>query len=454
MKTKYQFAIFIFFLTLIHPLILVAQHLDVEGDSKIRGRLDLAHDFDPSSVYIGIDAGINTTNIVGPDTFFTYNTLIGSDAGSLNTTGFMNTAVGSQSLSLNTTGDRNTATGKGALYFNKTGQQNTAVGEETLHSNTTGNDNTAIGRNALFSASTASFNTAVGASALYYDTTGGENTAIGYFAGLLNKDGRWNTMIGSQAGRDFTGGDNNVFIGQASGLSHGTGDNNVFVGRSAGRMNNNSNNVFIGDNAGRMNKGSGNVYIGHEAGMLDSVETSNTLIIANSSAFPPLIYGDFANNKLGINCSSPGEAFSVVGNIAATGTILASQMACSSDRRYKKDIREFEQTLSKILKLKPVRYRWRAEEFPEKHFIKEEQIGFIAQEVEQIYPELIHTNAEGYKSLDYARLTVILTRAIQEQQKNYLQDIKNLEDQNSKLMELYLGLSEKIKNLEAHTSNY
>ena len=60
------------------------------------------------------------------------------------------------------------------------------------------------------------------------------------------------------------------------------------------------------------------------------------------------------------------------------------------------------------------------------NFSKEQDLGFIAQEVEQIYPELIHTNAEGYKSLDYARLTVILTRAIQEQQKNYLQDIKNL----------------------------
>lgn len=450
MKTKDQFSIFIFFLAIIYPLIMVAQHLDVEGNSKIRGRLDLAHDFDPSSVYIGIDAGINTTNIVGPDTFFAYNTLIGSDAGSLNTTGFMNTAIGSQALNLNTTGDRNTATGKGALYFNETGHQNTAVGEETLHSNTTGNDNTAIGRNALFSASTASFNTAVGASALYYDTTGGENTAIGYSAGLLNKDGRWNTMIGSQAGRDFTGGDNNVFIGQASGLSHGTGDNNVFVGRSAGRMNNNSNNVFIGDNAGRLNKGSGNVFIGHEAGMLDSSGSSNILIIENSSTYPPLIYGDFSGNKLGINCTTPSEAISVVGNIAATGTVLGFQMACSSDRRYKKDICGIEQTLSSVLELRPVRYRWRTAEFPEKHFTKEEQIGFIAQEVEQLYPELIYTNNEGYKSLDYSRLTVILTRAIQEQQKRYLQDIRTLTDQNSKLSELYSGLAERIKNLEAH----
>ena len=44
-----------------------------------------------------------------------------------------------------------------------------------------------------------------------------------------------------------------------------------------------------------------------------------------------------------------------------------------------------------------------------------EQIGFIAQEIEQIIPEVV-SGEEGNKGLSYGHLTAVLTRAIQEQQ--------------------------------------
>jgi hypothetical protein len=438
-----------------NPIALTAQHLDVEGHSKIRGRLDLGHMLDPTSVYMGQNAGFNTTNIINGDTLFRFNTFLGSEAGFLNTTGFQNTAIGSKALYSNLTGEQNTATGEDALFSNISGDENTATGEDALYSNTVGNANTAIGEDALRSSTTASFNTAVGTSALFYDTTGSENTAVGYWAGLALRNGNWNTILGAQAGRDFIIGDNNVFIGQASGLSHASGNNNVFIGRSAGRINSNSNNVFIGDNAGRLQKGSGNVFIGYQAGMLDSSDVSDILIIENSSSYPPLVFGDFSNNKVGINCTNPQEALSVLGNIKATGTVMGNQMACSSDRRYKKGIVGLENTLNNIQDLRPVRYRWQTDCYPEKHFPDQDQIGFIAQEVESLYPELVYTSDDGYKSLDYARLTVILTKALQEldsqfqdQQEQFRKDIQNLELQNERLITQYCSLVERTKKLE------
>lgn len=43
-----------------------------------------------------------------------------------------------------------------------------------------------------------------------------------------------------------------------------------------------------------------------------------------------------------------------------------------------------------------------------------EQIGMIAQEVEEWFPEIVTTDEDGYKSLDYSRLTVICLRLIKD----------------------------------------
>ena len=42
------------------------------------------------------------------------------------------------------------------------------------------------------------------------------------------------------------------------------------------------------------------------------------------------------------------------------------------------------------------------------------QTGFIAQELEKVFPEFVNTSSDGYKSVDYARLTPVLVEAIKE----------------------------------------
>lgn len=60
---------------------------------------------------------------------------------------------------------------------------------------------------------------------------------------------------------------------------------------------------------------------------------------------------------------------------------------------------------------------------------KKEQVGMIAQEVEEFFPEIVSTDNDGFKSLDYARLSVICLRLIKdivEQIKEIKNEIKNI----------------------------
>ncbi len=376
------------------------QALDIDGKGVIRGPLDIWDSPDASSISVGLFAGFNSDH-----TSQRQNAFVGISAGLNNTTGTSNTGLGFQ-----------------ALWLNKVNNSNTAVGTNSL-ARVRSSGNTAVGSEALRGPGAT-----VG--------TGGENSAFGYKAGYLNDGGRWNTFVGSQAGRDFQSGDNNVFIGQGCALEHTGGSANVFVGHSAGRVNNNSNNVFIGDEAGRNNGGTGNIFIGYQAGK-DITVGSNILWVENSSALTPLVFGDFGMDRVGINCTNPQEALSVVGNVKATGNIDGTAVACSSDMRFKRDVLDLDETLELIKRLRPVSYKWRTESFPERHFNARPQIGFLAQDVEALIPEVVHTSEDGYKSLDYSRLTVILTKAIQSLVEKY----ETLDLQ-------YKGLERRLADLE------
>lgn len=146
------------------------------------------------------------------------------------------------------------------------------------------------------------------------------------------------------------------------------------------------------------------------------------------------IQGD---GSVGIGCGSPQYKLHVNGNTGVVGTIFATAASVSSgvvacsDIRYKKDISTLTNSLDNVLALRGVNYFWKTKDFPDKHFTDDKQVGFIAQEVEKIYPEIIFTDKDGYKSIDYSRLTPMLVEAIKEQQKiidSMKVQIKNLEE--------------------------
>ena len=82
----------------------------------------------------------------------------------------------------------------------------------------------------------------------------------------------------------------------------------------------------------------------------------------------------------------------------------------ASDEKLKKDIKDLTYGLDEVLKLKPREYKMKAD--------NEEQIGFVAQEVETVIPEVVdtHDDPKGgeQKSLAYSHMTAVLTKAIQE----------------------------------------
>jgi len=137
---------------------------------------------------------------------------------------------------------------------------------------------------------------------------------------------------------------------------------------------------------------------------------------------------------VGIGTSAPSSKLEVCGNvrvigkIVASGTITTSAISCPSDLRYKKNIVPLTGATEKLMQINAVRYNWRREEFPNMGFNDKLQTGFIAQELEKIFPEMVFTDDAGYKSIDYSRLTPLLVETIREQQTQIAEIKKRLNE--------------------------
>jgi hypothetical protein len=195
----------------------------------------------PAGNYVTLDT---TQTITAAKTFsldILVNSLtIGRGTGAIAT----NTVVGSGALAVNTTGNENTAIGNNSLAANTTGLQNTSIGRNTLASNTTGFGNFAAGSGALFGNTTGGLNIAIGSAALTNNTTANYNIGIGAFAGNFTT-GSYNIAIGTQAGSLITTGSNNTIIGAFNGTA--AMSNNIVLADGAGNVRyqwDGTNNVF------------------------------------------------------------------------------------------------------------------------------------------------------------------------------------------------------------------
>ncbi len=91
--------------------------------------------------------------------------------------------------------------------------------------------------------------------------------------------------------------------------------------------------------------------------------------------------------------------------------IRANAFTAYSDRRFKTDIELLTNALEKLNKINGYTYKWKDK--PD----TTTQVGVVAQEIEKVLPEIVSTDSEGYKSVAYSRLTVLLIEAVKEQQK-------------------------------------
>jgi hypothetical protein len=91
----------------------------------------------------------------------------------------------------------------------------------------------------------------------------------------------------------------------------------------------------------------------------------------------------------------------------STGTLTSTIVTSSSDFVLKKDIVTFENALDVIKSLRGVSFRWKDNDT--------KNIGLVAQEVEQILPEVVKEDL-GLKSINYSSIVGVLVEAIKEQQ--------------------------------------
>ena len=87
---------------------------------------------------------------------------------------------------------------------------------------------------------------------------------------------------------------------------------------------------------------------------------------------------------------------------------------CVSDRRLKKNITPFGSVLDQVAALQPVHFDWRTTEFPDRHFGESRTYGLIAQDVEEVLPELVVTGKDGFKAVDYTELPLLTIQAVKE----------------------------------------
>jgi hypothetical protein len=172
--------------------------------------------------------------------------------------------------------------------------------------------------------------------------------------------------------------------------------------------------------------GSSQIYGLNNGGILLRGDTTNDGTIGHTAnitdfdiaRFEPTVVRLFTDNTermridsagdVGIGTAAPGYKLDVVGDINSSGTVSATNFDNVSDISLKENIESISASKDIIDNLNPVSFNWK--DTGEKSF------GFIAQEVENILPEIVHTKADGAKTVSYIQLIPFLIQIIKEQQ--------------------------------------
>lgn len=155
------------------------------------------------------------------------------------------------------------------------------------------------------------------------------------------------------------------------------------------------------------------------------------LKIKSSATFNFCLYNYGSGEyRLGIGKENPTCALDVTGTAKVNGSVVLT-----SDIRAKKNIEGVGIGLSKLSELKPVKYELKNTDLrhlttllpttvdsvltpKQREQLAKKRIhyGFVAQEIREIFPELVYEDGEGYLSVDYIGLIPILVNSIKEQQ--------------------------------------
>jgi hypothetical protein len=316
------------------------------------------------------------------------NTCFGTHALPASSGGY-NAAFGLAALNSNSTGHRNTASGAYALFSNSTGFYNTASGYKTLYANTTGNYNTASGYKALYANTTGKFNTAHGTYALYVNTTGSDNTASGRNALRANTTGINNTAYGSAALANVTTGFRNIAVGWGAGDAVTTGSDNIIIGSQ-----------------------------------IPGGAAQNGVIRIGSNAFQQRAF------IAGIRGKQTGATGAVTVLIDANGQLGTF----NSSRRFKEDIQPMGSVSERLFALRPVTFRYK-QAYADGS--KPVQFGLVAEEVAEVFPELVVYGKDGEpETVSYHLLATLLLNELQKEHRELQEEHRLLAAQATRITAL------------------
>ena len=340
---------------------------------------------------------------IGPNTFLTltegeYNIGIGHATGGVLTTGVKNIFIGPHAGGLVSTSTSN------SLHFgyysgrNATGSYNLFIGPHSGEDYTL-SGGLGLGYRSLEDATSATGATVGGYLGFTNLTTGDYNTGWGSQVGRYLTIGSYNTLGGYGSADSLVSGSYNTTWGFGTGQYIIDSSWNTYFGAYAGASTIGSYNVFVGPYTGYVGSISRSVLIGYGAGgNLFSPAGSDELWIENSTG-TPLIWGDFDADSLIIN-----------GDLRVTEySGGANAWTNESDRRLKENITPIKNALDKVLNLQGVEFEWKTNP------AAGTKIGFIAQDVEKVLPEVVHSG--NPYSMETSQITAVLVEAIKEQQK-------------------------------------
>jgi hypothetical protein len=276
---------------------------------------------------------------------------------------------------------------------------------------TNNTDNTGAGSYALGSVSTGSDNTAFGFGAVNLTTGGNANTGIGYLALEENVGGSYNVALGYAALQVASGANDNTAVG-ATALQNTTGSTNTALGNRAGiNITTGGSNIMIenqgeatDDHAIRIGDTQTTAYM---AGILGNALASAATVVINSSGqlgvAPPII---------------------IVG---------------LRPRRDLGDVQDMGDTSKGLMQLRPVTFHSKN---PNPDGSKPLEYGLIAEEVAEVYPELVAKGKDGQlEAAQFSKLPVMLLNELQKQYRHAEQQDEMIKKLEARLAALEAQLS-------------
>src|SRR5580658_526563 len=274
---------------------------------------------------------------------------------------------------------------------------------------TTNNDDTGAGSYALGSVSTGSDNTAFGFGAVNLTTGGNANTGIGYLALEENVGGSYNVALGFEALQDASGASYNTAVG-ATALQNTTGSTNTAFGYQAGS---------------NITTGGSNIMIGNQGEATDD----HVIRIGGSqtSAFMAGILGNALASAANVVINSSGQ-LGVAPPIIVVGL-----------RQHLGDVRDMGEASKGLMQLRPVTFH---SENPNPDGSKPLEYGLIAEEVADVYPELVAKGKDGQlEAAQFSKLPIMLLNELQKQYRHAEQQDETIKKLEARLAALEAQLS-------------